>query len=83
MFLRGLKDMYWPVGEPDSLGSIYTSHFNMELTRAGLPFPWAGPAHKHWPKPLRFVASHNFVVRGSAGRVQSRREPSPRNLVLT
>jgi len=52
VFLTGLKDICWPVGEPDSLGRIYTSHFNMECTRAGLPVPWASPAHKHWPKPV-------------------------------
>lgn len=51
MFLTGLKNTSWPVGEPGSLGWISMSHFNTELARPGLPFPWADPAHKHWPKP--------------------------------
>lgn len=56
MFLTGSNGIYWPVGKPVSLGGIHTSHFDVELTRAGQPFPWAHPARKHWPKPMGFVA---------------------------
>lgn len=79
MLLTALKDIFWPVGKADSLDGIHTSHLNMDLRRAGLPFPWADPAHERWLKPMQSVDSHNFVVNGFAGGIHSSRELSSRN----
>lgn len=67
MFLTGLKDPYWPVGEPDVpwADSVLPSS-----TQSFLGTMW-------------FVALHRFVVSGFAGRTQPRRESTPRDLMLT
>lgn len=67
MFLTGLKDTCWSVGEPD-------------VPRAESVLP---SSTQSFLGTIWFVALHRFVVSGFAGRIQPRRESTPRDSMLT